>query len=97
MIIINVLPCLEALIDLFSRYEKQYTLNEDKQTASAKQFFYVRASILGFLISRDALTSVRVEALDELEPNLKYVQDLYIETYNKNVDIYYTKNDKVYA
>ena len=97
MIIINVLPCLEVLTIFHKYYEDQYSLENDQRAPEVQQFFYVRTSLLSYLISRDALTDAYVEALDELEPNLRYIQDLYFEKYNEEKDIYFVKNDKVYA
>lgn len=97
MVIINVLPCLEVLTILHKYYEDQYSLDDAQRAPEARQFFYVRASLLGYLISRDALTDAYAEAFDELEPNLRYIQELYFDKYNEEKDIYFVKDDKVYA
>ena len=97
MVIINVLPCLEVLTILHKYYEDQYLLNEDERSSEAQKFFNVRQSLLSYLISRDALTDAYAEGLDILESSLLYIQDVYLEMYNEQKDIYFVKNDKVYA
>lgn len=97
MVIINVLPCLEVLNILHKYYEDQYLLDKDQQSLESQKFFSVRESLLSFLISRDALTDAYVEGLDVLESSLRYVQDLYLEMYNEEKDVYFVKDDRVYA
>ena len=97
MVIINVLPCLEVLTILHKYYEDQYLLDKDQQSLESQKFFSVRESLLSFLISRDALTDAYVEGLDVLESSLRYVQDLYLEMYNEEKDVYFVKDDRAYA
>lgn len=97
MVIINVLPCLEVLTVFHKYYEDQYLLKDDERSSEAQKFFSVRESLLSYLISRDALTDAYTEGLDILESSLQYIQDVYLEMYNEQKDIYFVKNDKVYA
>lgn len=97
MVIINVLPCLEVLTILHKYYEDQYGLDENECSLEAQKFFDSRESLLSYLISKDALTDAYTEGLDVLEPSLRYIQDLYFETYNEEKDVYLVTDNKVYA
>lgn len=97
MIVINVLLCIEVLTIFHKYYEDQYLLNEDERSSEAQKFFDIRESLLSYLISRDALTDAYTEGLDVLEPGLRYIQDLYVGMYNEEKDVYFVKNDRVYA
>lgn len=97
MIIINVLPCMEVLTIFHKYYEDQYLLNEDERSLEAQKFFDVRELLLSYIISRDALTDAYTEGLDVLEPGLRYIQDLYLEMYNEEKDVYFVKDDRAYA
>ena len=88
MIMLNVLNCLKSLTLLHKFHEKEYEMEESKRSPDAKRFFYVRSSLLSYMICKDALTDAFVEAADELEDNLRYLQDLHKNTYNEDPKVY---------
>lgn len=97
MIILNIPECMEVLTGLHKLYEDQYELEESDRDEESREFFEARASILSYIISQDALTSTEVEAVDELENILKYLQDMFFKKYNQYKDLYSVVNDKVFA
>lgn len=99
MIVINTLNCLEAMTLLHQHHANQQDWDESKQTEEARHFFYVRESILSYLISQNALTLGFAEAPGVLETNLNFLQNIYFNHFNPGPDkeIYFVNKDKSYA
>ena len=97
MIIVDILSCIKALTVFHKYFEDQYDMEDDKRSPNAREFFRIRQSILSYLICKDALTEAYTGFPNELEEYLMFIQNLYNEIYEENLEIYFTKKDRLLA
>lgn len=92
MITIDIPGTLLALIHLHDQFKNEY--EAEKQTPQAKLFFNSRATLLSYIISRDALTNLTILAEDELIKSLETIQQMHLKIFNVEVQLYIEERDQ---
>ena len=92
MITVDIPNTLLALIRLHDLFKNEYEAEE--QTPQAQLFFNNRATLLSYLISRDALTDVSISAEDDLIRSLETMQQMHLTLFNESIKLYTEEFDQ---
>lgn len=92
MITIDIPNTLLTLIRLHNLFKNEY--ESENQTPQAQLFFNSRATLLSYLISRDALTNLILLAEDELARSLDTIQQMHLNLLGENVQLYIEEFDQ---
>lgn len=92
MITIDIPNTLSVLIRLHNHHKNEY--DSENQTPQAQLFFNSRATLLSYMISRDALTDLSISAEDDLIRSLETIQQMYLTLFNESVKLYIEEFDQ---
>ena len=92
MITIDIPATLLTLIRLHDLFKNEY--ESEEQTPHAQLFFNNRATLLSYLISRDALTDVSISAEDDLIRSLETMQQMHLTVFNESIKLYTEEFDQ---
>ena len=85
---INVIPTLEVITNIFTKVEKYYDQDKFPVPEDIKQFFYLRSSIISYLIFSDALGRQTIYGPKELLDNLKELEEMHVTKFGKLIIIH---------
>ncbi len=88
MIEIFVPSTVELITNIFTKVEKYYNQNKIPVPEDIEQFFYLKSSIISYLIANDAFGRKYIQAPDELLANLKALEEMHIIHFGKTINIY---------
>lgn len=90
---ISVIPTLETITNLFTKVDKYYNQDKFPVPEDIDRFFYLRQSILSYLVFSDAFGKQIVDGPDELIPVLKELEEQHIVNFGKCPNIYKVVRD----
>ena len=92
MITVDIPNTLLTLIRLHDLFKNEY--ESEEQTPQAQLFFNNRATLLSYLISRDALTDLSISAEDDLIRSLETIQQMHLNLFNERIKLYIEEFDQ---
>ncbi len=88
---IFVLPTLTAITNVFSKYEKFYNQEKIPIPEDVARVFFLRQSILSYLIFSNAFGYKSIIGPPELAKVLKELEDLHLKLIQEEINIYQTR------
>ena len=98
---IFVIPALEVITNIFTKVERYFDQDKIPVPEDVERFFYLRSSIVSYMVFNDAFGRKFIYGPEELLDNLKELEEMHVTHFGKSVAIHKlirsNKPDPVYA
>ncbi len=85
---IFVIPALEVITNIFTKVERYANQDKIPVPEDVERFFYLRSSIVSYMIFNDAFGRTYIDGPEELLDNLKELEEMHITRFGKSINIY---------
>lgn len=91
---IMVLPTLTVITNIFEKFVKFYDQEKIPIPPDVARFFFLRQSILSYLIFSNAFGYKKIIGPPELEKVLAELEKMYTEIFDEEMKIFYIRRSK---
>lgn len=85
---IFVIPTLEVITNIFTKVDRYWNQDKIPVPEDIERFFYLRSSVVSYMIFNDAFGRKFIYGPEELLDNLKELEEMHVTHFGKSVAIH---------